>query len=151
VVCNGVTQITVPFDIPNGWAMDERNWAIIVAAQNMVETAEQVSGGVDVNQVQEPNSTGVWLLKRAFAVSGSCDAVVDACARERAATNAELAWHFFGPSMTSGYMYYVSLQHLLLIIVQRVTFRGCHQGEVLDMPVKQTVACNSTCIAMCAW
>ena len=34
---------------------------------------------------------------------------------------AELAWHFFLPGLTSGYMYY---------------------GNAGDMPVKQTVACN---------
>ena len=37
--------------------------------------------------------------------------------------DAELAWHFFLPAITSGYMYY---------------------GAVEDMPVKQTVACNNS-------
>ena len=36
--------------------------------------------------------------------------------------DAELAWHFYLPGLTSGYMYY---------------------GAVEDMPVKQTVACNN--------
>lgn len=36
-------------------------------------------------------------------------------------TAAEKAWHFFLPSMTSGYMYY---------------------GAILDMYLKQSVACN---------
>lgn len=36
--------------------------------------------------------------------------------------DAELAWHFFLPGLTSGYMYY---------------------GGVEDMPVKQTVAANN--------
>ena len=31
------------FDIENGWAMNERNWAVLTAAENAVETAEQVS------------------------------------------------------------------------------------------------------------
>ena len=30
------------FDIENGWSLDERNWAILTAAENTVETAEQV-------------------------------------------------------------------------------------------------------------
>ena len=30
------------FDIENGWSLDERNWAVITAAENIVETAEQV-------------------------------------------------------------------------------------------------------------
>ncbi len=29
------------FDIKNGWSVDERNWAILTAAENTVETAEQ--------------------------------------------------------------------------------------------------------------
>jgi len=37
------------------------------------------------------------------------------------AQDAELAWHFFLPGLTSGYMYY---------------------GSAEDMPVKQTVAAN---------
>ena len=83
------------FDIENGWAEDERNWAVITAAQNRVETAEQIAGGVDISQVQDPDNS---------------------------ATNAELAWHFYLPALTSGYMYY---------------------GTVLDMEVKPTIACNN--------
>jgi Glycosyl hydrolase family 57 len=83
------------FDIANGWAEDERNWAVITAGQNWVETAEQIAGGVNISQIQNPNSS---------------------------ASNAELAWHFFLPSLTSGYMYY---------------------GTALDMEVKPTIACNN--------
>lgn len=83
------------FDIASGWAEDERNWAVITAAQNRVETAEQIAGGVNIAQVQNPDGS---------------------------ATNAELAWHFFLPSLTSGYMYY---------------------GTALDMEVKPTIACNN--------
>ena len=36
--------------------------------------------------------------------------------------DAEIAWHFYLPGLTSGYMYY---------------------GGSQDMPVKQTVACNN--------
>ncbi len=68
------------FDIPGGWAEDERNWAVITAAQNIVETAEQVSGGVDVSRIENPLLPGT--------------------------TDAERAWHHFLPSLTSGYMYY---------------------------------------------
>jgi hypothetical protein len=56
---------TTPFDIPNGWALNERNWAVITAGQNMVETAEQMSGGVSVEQVQEPTSSGAAPLQAA--------------------------------------------------------------------------------------
>jgi hypothetical protein len=83
------------FDIANGWAEDERNWAVITAAQNRVQTAEQIAGGVNIAQVRKPTGS---------------------------ATNAELAWHFFLPSLTSCYMYY---------------------GTSLDMEVKPTIACNN--------
>ncbi len=83
------------FNIENGWAEDERNWAVITAAQNRVLTAEQIAGGVSVDAVRDPVTHN--------------------------ASDAELAWHFFLPSLTSGYMYY---------------------GAALDMEVKPTVACN---------
>lgn len=83
------------FDVANGWAEDVRNWAVITAAQNRCETSEQIAGGVNISQIQNPNGS---------------------------ASNAELAWHFFLPSLTSGYMYY---------------------GSALDMEVKPTIACNN--------
>jgi len=80
---------------PFGWTEDVRNWAVITAAQNRVETAEDLIGSVDVSKIVFPDAS---------------------------ANNAELAWHFFLPSLTSGYMYY---------------------GTSLDMEVKQTIACNN--------
>ena len=87
-------------DIPDGWAEDERNWAVITAAQNRVETAEQLAGGVDI------------------------DAIIDPVGMS--ASDAELAWHFFLPALTSGYMYY---------------------GNALDMEVKPALACNAAVAA----
>ncbi|MFN0012343.1 MAG: hypothetical protein ACKVS8_11950 [Phycisphaerales bacterium] len=74
-------------DIPNGWHEDARNWAVITAAQNRVDTAEQIAtrvggpqpGGLDIRRILHP-----------FA----------------ATTNAERAWHYFLGSLNSGYMYY---------------------------------------------
>ncbi len=86
-------------DITNGWAEDFRNWSVIVAAQNYVSTAEQIhldgGGTVDDWRIQDPTVAG--------------------------ANDAELAWHFFLPALTSGYMYY---------------------GTAIDMEVKPTLACN---------
>ncbi|MFN7021986.1 MAG: GC-type dockerin domain-anchored protein [Phycisphaerales bacterium] len=70
-------------DIPGGWAEDERNWAVITAAQNRVETAEQMTlsagGSVNIQKILNPD----------------------------ASTNrAERAWHYFLGSLNSGYMYY---------------------------------------------
>ena len=66
-------------DIPDGWAEDERNWAVITAAQNRVDTAEQIAGSVDIHEVLYPSA-------------GS--------------TPAERAWHYFLGALNSGYMYY---------------------------------------------
>jgi len=89
-----LTTANGSYDIESGWQLDARNWAVITAAENRVETAAQMSGGVNIAQVQNPTAQ---------------------------ATESEIAWHFFQPSMNSGYMYY---------------------GAVQDMPVKQTIACN---------
>jgi len=66
------------FDIPGGWAEDERNWAVLTAAQNRVETAAAIAG-VDTAQVLDP---GVG------------------------AGDAARAWHFLLAGYESGYMYY---------------------------------------------
>ena len=69
------------FDIPGGWAEDERNWAVLTAAQNVVETAEALLGAPDPERV-------VFPLTGANAV--------------------ERAWHFLLAGYESGYMYYGS-------------------------------------------
>jgi len=91
-------------DIEHGWAEDFRNWAVIVAAQNYVSTAEQVyklNGG----------SVADWKIQEPVQPDGT----------DNGANDVELAWHFFLPALTSGYMYY---------------------GTSLDMEVKPTLACN---------
>jgi hypothetical protein len=68
------------FDIPGGWAEDERNWAVLTAAQNRVETAEAYDGGApDPEKIYDP-ATG--------------------------ADNVERAWHHLLSGYESGYMYY---------------------------------------------
>jgi hypothetical protein len=68
------------FDIPGGWAEDERNWAVLTAAENRVETAEAISGAApDPAKIYDP--TG-------------------------GATNVEKAWHHLLSGYESGYMYY---------------------------------------------
>ena len=67
------------FDIPGGWAEDERNWAVLTAAQNRVETAEAIGGPADPARIQKP-SLG--------------------------ANAVEKAWHFLLAGYESGYMYY---------------------------------------------
>ena len=67
------------FDIENGWAVDARNWAVLTAAQNRVETAEAIGGAADPARIQNP-SLG--------------------------ADSVERAWHFLLAGYESGYMYY---------------------------------------------
>jgi hypothetical protein len=69
------------FDIPNGWAVDERNWAVLTAAVNRVLTAEQVAGVAPVvARIVDPTLPGT--------------------------TPVEKAWHFLLVGHESGYMYY---------------------------------------------
>jgi hypothetical protein len=69
------------FDIPNGWAEDERNWAVLTAAVNHVVTAEQMSGLTPVaSRIVDPTQPGSTALER--------------------------AWHFLLAGHESGYMYY---------------------------------------------
>ncbi len=68
------------FDIPGGWAEDERNWAVLTAAQNRVETAAANVVEVRPTHVVDP------------LLSGTNDA--------------ERAWHFLLAGYESGYMYY---------------------------------------------
>jgi hypothetical protein len=71
-------------DIENGWAEDIRNWSVITAAQNRVDTAEQIwratpGNSVDIGQILYPGS---------------------------ATNNVERAWHYFLGGLNSGFMYY---------------------------------------------
>jgi hypothetical protein len=73
---DGAGQIDIDF----GWAEDERNWAVVTAAENRVETAEEIAGDVDIRAIVDPEGRG--------------------------ASDAELSWHYLLPALTSGYMYY---------------------------------------------
>ncbi|MBN2638923.1 MAG: T9SS type A sorting domain-containing protein [Bacteroidales bacterium] len=85
---------TYEFD-PNAWTEDARNWAVIIAIDNYVCMAEDLAGGVDMNKVVYSDASS---------------------------SNAEKAWAFYMPALTSGYMYY---------------------GTAEDMEVKQTIAGNN--------
>ncbi len=64
---------------PNGWTEDARNWAVLVAAENRVCMAEDLSGGTDIAAIVSPSASS---------------------------SLAEKAWHYLLPGYTSGYMYY---------------------------------------------
>lgn len=63
----------------NGWTEDVRNWAVLVAAENRVVMAEDLTGGADIWDIVYPNASS---------------------------NLAERAWHHLLPGYTSGYMYY---------------------------------------------
>jgi hypothetical protein len=65
---------------PNGWTEDARNWAVLTAAQNRVETAENLSEEqVLIEHIVSPNENSNF---------------------------AERAWHYLLPGYASCYMYY---------------------------------------------
>jgi hypothetical protein len=68
------------FDIANGWAEDERNWAVLTAATNRVSTLEDNTGAPDPARIADPTQAGTTALER--------------------------AWHYLLAGHESGYMYY---------------------------------------------
>jgi len=64
---------------PNGWTEDARNWAVLVAAENRVQMAEELTGPVNIANIVHPSVSS---------------------------NQAELAWHYLLPAYNSGYMYY---------------------------------------------
>lgn len=64
---------------PNGWTEDARNWAVLVANENHVQMAEDMSASLSISEIVKPTAN---------------------------ANLAEKAWHFLLPAFTSGYMYY---------------------------------------------
>jgi hypothetical protein len=75
-------------DPVNGWHIDPRNWAIITAATNRVQTAEQI-----VTRAGGPQPSGLNTRNILYPQNAST-------------TPAERAWHFLLGSLNSGYMYY---------------------------------------------
>lgn len=71
-------------DIAGGWHIDERNWAVLTAAQNRVDTAEQIECGA---------SAGCLQIRRILYPDSNT-------------TQAERAWHYFNGALNSGFMYY---------------------------------------------
>jgi hypothetical protein len=70
-------------DIAGGWAEDVRNWAVITAAQNFVDFAEQA------------DADRALTVRMAHVL------------RPQSGTRAsERAWHYFLGALNSGYMYY---------------------------------------------
>jgi len=76
-------------DIENGWAEDFRNWAVIVAAANYCEYAEQIRTG-------NGDAVNAWKIQAPHEPDGTYNNP----------NKAELAWHFMLGGLDSGFMYY---------------------------------------------
>ncbi|KAF0200069.1 MAG: hypothetical protein FD170_3787 [Bacteroidetes bacterium] len=66
---------------PEGWTEDARNWAVLLAAENRVQMAEDLTGTPAIARIVQPNASS---------------------------TLSERAWHHLLPAYNSGYMYYGS-------------------------------------------
>ena len=110
-----LTNAAGQFDIPGGWAEDERNWAVLTAATNRVLTAEQLAGGagaVNVARIVDPTAAG--------------------------ATDVEKAWHFLLAGHESGFMYYGSA----LDFEVKPTLAANHASEHADAVSAPALAAN---------
>ncbi len=76
-------------DIAGGWAEDIRNWAVITAAQNRVDTAEQI-----------------WTDPPGAGGQGGTVSVRKILYPDASTNGVERAWHYFLGALNSGYMYY---------------------------------------------
>ncbi len=63
-----LTNSSGQFDIAGGWQLDERNWAVLTAATNRVETAEQISGATpSTARIVDPTQAGTTQVERAWS------------------------------------------------------------------------------------
>jgi len=64
---------------PDGWTEDARNWAVLIAAENHVQMAEDLTGPINIADVVAPSATSPLAAK---------------------------AWHHLLPGFASDFMYY---------------------------------------------
>lgn len=76
-------------DIQNGFAEDWRNWAVIMAAANYCEMAEQIDLG-------NGRSVEAWQIQEPYRTDGTYNWPSDT----------EQAWHYLLGGLDSGFMYY---------------------------------------------
>lgn len=81
-------------DVAGGWAEDARNWAVITAMQNRVETAEAITLARPVSYPTYGGTNGVPLDMGRIVYP------------DNSTLPAERAWHYFMGALNSGYMYY---------------------------------------------
>lgn len=75
------------YDIENGWHVDMRNWAVLLAGVNFCETAEQLIGPANVH---------AWKIEEPYQDNGTWNNL----------NIAEQAWHFLLWGFDSGFMYF---------------------------------------------
>ncbi|MEI6085766.1 MAG: hypothetical protein WCS70_15890, partial [Verrucomicrobiota bacterium] len=74
-----------------GWTEDWRNWAVLVAGANYVETGEQIW-----NSQNPGNTVQAWRIQEPYQKNGTYNNPLDA----------ERAWHMYLAGLDSGFMYY---------------------------------------------
>jgi hypothetical protein len=72
-----------------GWTEDFRNWAVLMAGANFVETAEQIT-------ISQGGSVQAWKIQEPTQPNGTSNNP----------NPAEQAWHFYLGGLDSGFMYY---------------------------------------------
>lgn len=75
------------YDLENGWHVDMRNWAVLLAGVNYCETAEQIIG---------PQNVAAWRIEEPYQDNGT----------PNNPNAVEQAWHFLLWGFDSGFMYF---------------------------------------------
>lgn len=90
---------------PNGWTEDARNWAVLMAAENHVQMAEDIAGTPPITEIVSPGEGSSPVAK---------------------------AWHHLLPGYTSGYMYYGTSLDMEVKQTLAANIAVGHASEVID-------------------
>lgn len=121
-------------DVANGWAEDARNWAVITAMQNRVETAEAITLARPVGFPAHGGTSGAPLDAGRIVYP------------DNSTLPAERAWHYFMGSLNSGYMYYGTA----LDMEVKPTI-ACNNAARLADPVIASAGASGDTVAPTIW
>jgi len=121
-------------DVASGWAEDARNWAVITAMQNRVETAEAITLARPVGFATHGGTGGAPLDSGHIVYP------------DNSTLPAERAWHYFMGSLNSGYMYYGTS----LDMEVKPTI-ACNNAARLADPVIASVGPSGDTVAPTVW
>ncbi|MBN8596169.1 MAG: hypothetical protein J0L78_00695 [Planctomycetes bacterium] len=121
-------------DVANGWAEDARNWAVITAMQNRVETAEAITLARPVGFATYGGTGGAPLDTGRIVYP------------DNSTLPAERAWHYFMGALNSGYMYYGTA----LDMEVKPTI-ACNNAARLADPVIASAGASGDTVAPTIW